>query len=430
MFFLTPKYLKHAKLLLKGVTRFLDYKRDILAPKRLAEIEDLRLQLKRAIRERDSKRIDELTDAINRTCERALPDARMSAWAENIEVFFVSIVIAMGIRTYVAQPFKIPTGSMQPTLNGYTVEATDNDPTPALPKRIAMWFAGATYINAVSDHDGELTDIDPLTEHNFLLFFPYCLLHFKDGHTISISAPYRQLMDSGDLGLPEHTNLNVHTGNRLTPDGKPEMVASGGGPMIHKGQVLARGILHGGDQVIVNKFAYHFRKPSRGEVFVFTTKNIDGIWNTMSEFDREGGSQHYIKRLAGVPGDTLNVRSPMLFINGQKATDLPYGAFGFKRVIEEAVPIDSLKPRSQQPGYHGYSPDHLIELPITLAAQPMPPDAKNVVPIPPGRQYFAMGDNSYNSSDSRFWGPVPEKNVVGPGWLCYWPITSHWGLIR
>jgi signal peptidase I len=46
------------------------------------------------------------------------------------------------------------------------------------------------------------------------------------------------------------------------------------------------------------------------------------------------------------------------------------------------------------------------------------------------RQYFAMGDNSYSSSDSRFWGPVPEQNLVGPGWFCYWPLTKHWGFIR
>ena len=44
--------------------------------------------------------------------------------------------------------------------------------------------------------------------------------------------------------------------------------------------------------------------------------------------------------------------------------------------------------------------------------------------------YFAMGDNSYNSLDSRWWGPVPEENLVGRGLLVYWPFNWHWGFIR
>jgi len=41
-----------------------------------------------------------------------------------------------------------------------------------------------------------------------------------------------------------------------------------------------------------------------------------------------------------------------------------------------------------------------------------------------------LGDNSYNSYDSRYWGPVPDANVVGRGLLVYWPFNQHWGLIR
>jgi signal peptidase I len=49
--------------------------------------------------------------------------------------------------------------------------------------------------------------------------------------------------------------------------------------------------------------------------------------------------------------------------------------------------------------------------------------------LPEGR-YFAMGDNSYNSSDSRYWGTVPEENIAGRGLFVYWPFLPHWGLIR
>jgi signal peptidase I len=48
----------------------------------------------------------------------------------------------------------------------------------------------------------------------------------------------------------------------------------------------------------------------------------------------------------------------------------------------------------------------------------------------PAHGYFALGDNSYNSYDSRYWGPVPEENLVGRGLFVYWPFNRHWGLIR
>ena len=69
-------------------------------------------------------------------------------------------------------------------------------------------------------------------------------------------------------------------------------------------------------------------------------------------------------------------------------------------------------------GYRGYSPGNLhLGTP------------KHSFTVPP-HSYFAMGDNSYNSYDSRWWGPVPEENVVGRGLFVYWPFTWHWGLIR
>jgi signal peptidase I len=411
MFFLTPKYLKNAKLLQKGVQRFLDYKRDLLPEKKLAEIEDLKKQLHEAIKAKDEKRISGLTETINKTCERALPESRLSAFAENVEVFFVSIVIAMGIRTYIAQPFKIPTGSMQPTLNGIIAIPTEDDPSPGFLGSALGFVTGTSYINAVSDHDGQLDPNQPITEHNFLLFFTYSKLHFTDGHTISISAPVRQLIEPGGLGLPHHTGIQIGQERGTTADGASVYGIAGTGAPIRKGQLLARGVLHSGDHVVVNKFAYHFRKPTRGEVFVFTTKNIDGIERPRDggSFDLRWGSQHYIKRLVGVPGDTLDVRPPELFINGAPAKEP-----GIRRVIDNTGEAPH---RQGYYGYQGYSPAHYIPLPVTLENGQR-------------REYFAMGDNSYNSSDSRYWGPVPEQNVVGCGWFCYWPLTSHFGLIR
>jgi signal peptidase I len=115
-------------------------------------------------------------------------------------------------------------------------------------------------------------------------------------------------------------------------------------------------------------------------------------------------SEHYIKRLAGLPGDTLRIDQPKLFINGQQAKD-----YGFARV------------QSQKNGYTGYRnfPGTTIYL----------SDPESTVTVPPGN-YFALGDNSADSLDSRYWGFVPKMNVVGKGLFVYWPFSSHWGLVR
>lgn len=400
MLFLTPRYLKQAKLLHKGVTRFINYKRDLLPHAKLNEITALRTELEGAMKARDRGRIDEITTQVTKVCQAALPDGGVSEFADNIEVFFVAIVVALGIRAYIAQPFKIPTGSMQPTLNGYIAQPTEEDPTPNF---IKNWYGfllgGRTYINAVSDHDGYLRRNDPVTEHNFLLFFPYSTVHFEDGHSINISSPIRQLLDEveqGGLGFPKYTGTYApEIPGTLTPDGmKHRMLRSDVPVHIKKGQLLARGVLISGDHVLVNKFAYNFRAPKRGEVFVFTTKNIDGI-----SVPPEQGAQHYIKRLVGVPGDELEVKSPELWVNGKAAEE-----FGMKRVA------------SKEGAYRGYGNYGYLSpgSKVNLASD----------------EYWAMGDNSYNSSDSRYWGVVPQRNVVGPGLFSYLPLGPHWGPIK
>ncbi len=396
----TPRYLKQAKLLHKGVTRFLDYKRDILPPAKVEEISGLRAQLTAAMKARDETKIGELHDTINTVCERAMPNLKNSDIADNVEVFFVAIVVALGIRAYIAQPFQIPTGSMQPTLNGYNAESTVEDTSPNFLQRLWERKNGTSYINVVSDHDGYLADGEFVTEHRWLLLFTSSKIHFKDGHTISVSAPKTKL--ETELGLIHHVNAPTQIaigpdGKELrTPDDKHVRENAGRGIYVSKGQLLARGVLHSGDNILVNKFAYHFRKPKRGEVWVFTTKHIAGI-ERQSNFDPEQGSQHYIKRLVGVPGDHLEVRPPELWVNGKPAEE-----FGMQRVASKKEPYRT-----------GY-----VRVPGGLNEIDLKED-----------EYFAMGDNSGNSLDGRYWGPVPERNVVGPALFCYWPLGNHWGPI-
>ena len=349
-------------------------------------------------------------DEINDTCERSLPNLKSSEIADNVEVFFVAIVVALGIRAYIAQPFQIPTASMQPTLNGYRGEPTEEDPTRNIVSSFLGRVVGESYVNVISDHDGMINPAEPVTEHRFLYLFTYSTINFTDGHSIRVWCPKRQLMGSKKaekdeergLGMPEYLsarvipNLGPDGKEVLTPDMNTETRLGGMDMHVKKGQLLARGVLHSGDHVLVNKFAYHFRAPKRGEVFVFTTRNIDSPYMQIPE---EQGSQHYIKRLVGVPGDDLEVRSPELWINGKKAEE-----FGINRVAAAKTPYKGY-------GNTGFlSPGDHFQL------------AKD--------KYWAMGDNSYNSSDSRYWGPVPQRNLVGPGLFSYLPFASHWGVIR
>lgn len=404
MLFLTPRYLKHAKLLHKGVTRFINYKRDILPQAKLDEISGLRSRLEVAMRARDRVGIEKLHEEINKACERALPEAAPSEIADNVEVFFVAIVIALGIRSYIAQPFKIPTGSMQPTLYGLVANHTEEDPTPNILAQVKDWVTGRSYFNVVATHTGRLRHSEPLTEHSFFGFFTHCRLHFEDGETQWIWAPLRQLAadEKFNLGFVGYVGAQIRPdGSKITPDAQAvHSLFDLGGKQITEGQLLARGTLDTGDHVLVNKFAYHFRRPERGEVFVFTTKNIRSPYMNIPA---EQGSQHYIKRLVGVPGDRVEVHSPELWVNGKPAEES-----GPQRVA------------SMKDDYKGYGS-------IGMLADGY---SRELSVRDNGREYWAMGDNSYNSSDSRYWGAVPERNLVGPALFCYFPLGRNWGFIR
>ncbi len=102
MFFLTPRYIKHARLLHKGVVRFINYKRDLLPQAKLNEITALKMDLEAAIKQRDSKRVDEVSKEVTKVCQVALPDSGHSEFADNVEVFFVAIVVEVVIREYIA----------------------------------------------------------------------------------------------------------------------------------------------------------------------------------------------------------------------------------------------------------------------------------------------------------------------------------------
>ncbi len=361
----TPRYIKHSKLLLRHAQKFVRYKSDTLDAPVRESLESGISVLASALRARDHDRITTAAESLDAQLHKLTPVTWESHWRENVEVILVAIVVAVGIRSYFLQPFKIPTGSMQPTLNGIIGHRSDA-PAPNLLRQVAEFFIlGRNYINVVSTENDQVQQVIP---KKFGFFFTFSRIICAHQKFLVYASPETL---RGDFG--------VVPGREYGP-----------------GETIARGAVDTGDQVFVDKFSYNFVKPHRGDVFVFRTDHILGIPG-----DPETGAPFYIKRLAGVPGDTLRVDPPLLYANGKIAE-----GHGFAKVM------------SARNGYRGYSPGSLY-----LGA----PDKTFTVPP---RSYFAMGDNSYNSYDSRWWGPVPEENVVGRGLLVYWPFTWHWGLIR
>ena len=116
--FFTPRHVKEGKHYRHALKRLIHYKEDILGEKDLTLLRGLLAKLKQALKSRKREEIYGVRDEIERAVGRIAPPTKDAGWRENVEVFLVAIVIAAGVRAYFLQPFKIPTGSMQPTLFG------------------------------------------------------------------------------------------------------------------------------------------------------------------------------------------------------------------------------------------------------------------------------------------------------------------------
>src|SRR5438445_256155 len=168
----TPRHVKHSRLLLRHARKYLRYKNDLLSSSDREEIVAGIENLRDALHRRDHERVHSTADALDKTLHRLTPVNWESHWRENCEVILVAIVVAVGIRSYFLQPFKIPTGSMQPTLNGiigHPLPATEA--TPNILRQIGEFVTlGRNYINVVSAEDDQVTQVLP---KKFAFFFTF-----------------------------------------------------------------------------------------------------------------------------------------------------------------------------------------------------------------------------------------------------------------
>jgi len=339
---------------------------DLLPAETVAELLGMEKQLKQHLKAKNWDDGLPLAEAVQ-TLTRELHPAPKGRYGlrENLEVFVVVMAVILGIRTYFLQPYQIPTGSMQPTLFG---------------------------INGIADHEPDWTDRFPANIGKFLL---------TGSRFVEITA---------------------HTGGRI-----PELWGQqdgfyvfdfGGrryrihrdfarfvqpGQVIPQGHVMARGLRKQGDFIVVDRLTTNFIPPRRGDITVFTTRNID-------HRDVRPNSA-YIKRLVGLPGETVAICRRELVVNG------------------EVVRTPEVFERQQTaPGYQGFanpSPQHSAffnrcEDSLTLGED----------------EFLFFGDNTMASLDSRFFGGVDGRNIIGRGFFVPWPFfqrgpyNARAGLVR
>ena len=362
----------------KHVWKILNAQRDLLTPQAIETVDQARRAVLDAIRAGEDKhKLQQRMNSLESVANKWLKSYPHASIRDNVEVFLVAMAVAMSIRTFFLQPFKIPTGSMQPTLYGITHENYRNDPGVAFPSGLARfadsWLRGISYYHVRAETEGALQIIDDVPKGVLPLINKQ---RFVVGDTpFTIWFPPDNLF--GRAGLRE-------------------------GQRFEKGEDVVKMKVRTGDHLFVDRMSYNFRRPKRGEIIVFETKGIQ----TLPQ------DQFYIKRLVALGGERVRIGNDRhLIIDGKRLdATTPH----FERVYSFQGP-----PR--QSHYSGHvnnktAPGLAPQLPNEMTEFKVSPD-----------HYLVMGDNTMNSSDSRTWGDFPRTNVIGKSFFVYWPFTERFG---
>ncbi|MGA0133130.1 MAG: signal peptidase I [Opitutales bacterium] len=437
---------KTAKALLKMVRRIVLYRGDVLTEAQLRRLDGDAARLREEIARRphpDFQATESAIMELHRTMVgvggRIYP---VSAGTDLVDMVVMAAIVAGGIRSFVFQPFKIPTNSMWPTYHGMTSEVRlPGEPVPDPATRLFNFLQWTSTVVIPAESDGEV--FIPLTSYRTPAGVEYAIgskgSHPNSGllgtglfggrddtYQLLVGDRLHQVVVPGDFGF-EAVLLRTYFPREaaLTPRRQDQdrwqavferasregLVVSGPhGPALRTGVRVRKGdpILNfdilTGDFLFVDRISYHFRNPVRGDTFVFQTGGIPGLADGLGR----PSQSYYVKRIAGAPGDRIKVDAKgRLHVNGVVAT------------TPEPVALNNRRETKQ--GYFGFLPScggYQYAIPL---------DREHTVSR---GAYFALGDNSSNSFDSRGWGEVPARDVVGPPLIILHPISPRWGLAK
>lgn len=416
----------------KHVYRLLSAQRDVLSPMAIGAVTAAMNELQKAIAAgANAGRIRIKAEELEFAANKWFKPYPHPVWRENVEVLLVAIAVAMGIRTFFLQPFKIPTGSMQPTLYGVTsvpdfsrinFNLGDKDVVrtqmnqqlklrnslafPTGWERVKEWFEGVSYLKVVAENDGELA-IDPPTR---FLIFNIKQAIWIGGKAQTIWFP----PDFGEAPLQARAGLRVHSDFQ-------------DGQMCQKGEEIVKMKVCAGDHLFVDRLTYNFRKPERGDIVVFETKGIPKERRENPPYWNIPPDEFYIKRLVGLGGETLSLAKDYEVTGAPPyGTTVPVG-----HLVVNGRPLSASTPHFENL-YSFSNPPARTNILVYRDNQYY--GHALVQNLSPGGEFhirpdynFVMGDNTMNSLDSRYWGDFPAQYIIGKSFFVYWPITRRFG---
>jgi signal peptidase I len=390
--FLSSQF-RHTSELWGHLCKLRDAQCDLLEPQDLQILDGALQETKAALDTRaDDQTMAARADDLEKAAQHCLRPYPHPEWRDNVEVLLVAIAVAMAVRTFFAQPFKIPTGSMQPTLYGVTVQDRRDDPNfvmPGLLRRVCEFaLHGAIYHQVIAQDDGAFDQAGPL-QHAFGVVNKqtFWVRYRRGGAPVPITilgGPDESPFDTTEhrLGLVDDFHTPLH---------------------FRKGSPILQCVEYTGDHLFVDRLTYNFRRPGRGEIIVFKTTGIPIPGQT--------ADQYYIKRLIGLPGESISIGDDRhVRVNGVRLdASTPHfkNVYGFN---------PNMPARESHYSGHILQSDYRSQLKTSADHLKL----KN-------QQYAVFGDNTMNSADSRYWGGFPRQNIMGRAWLVYWPYSPRFG---